>query len=73
MDKAHQRYSGSKPVWAPTAWGREGGAYGRDRRERRPQGWGVVGWQATRQEAPRSRGRTPPPVGAELQPALFTL
>lgn len=31
----------------------------------------VARQQAARQETPRSRGRTPPPVNTDLQPALF--
>jgi hypothetical protein len=40
-----------------------GGAYGQDHRKRRPQGGG-----AARQEVPRSRGRTPLPVGEGRAP-----
>jgi SNF2 family DNA or RNA helicase len=35
--------------------------------------WEALRQQAARQETLQSRGRTPPPVDTELQPALFTL
>jgi len=35
--------------------------------------WDALRQQVARQEVPRSRGRTSPPVDTELQPALFDL
>ena len=39
----------------------------------RQAAWEAMRQQAARQEAPRSRGRTPSPVDEGLQPVLFTL